>query len=122
MRRGLRSPMVGAGTDRTKAGIGGGAAGILVRPQLAVNIGMCARAMANFGLDDLRLVNPREGWPRVDEYREVAYSAAAGAAHIPDAARVFASLEAAVADLQFLYASTARERGQAKAVLTPSVA
>src|SRR6201995_3961940 len=106
--------MVGAGTDRTKPQLGGGPAIILVRPQLAVNIGMCARAMANFGLDDLRLVNPKAGWPREDEYREVAYAAAAGAAHILDAARVFASTEAAVADLHFVYAATARERGQAK--------
>ena len=81
--------MVGAGTDKTKTGFAGGPAVILVRPQLAVNIGMCARAMANFGLDDLRLVNPREGWPRTDEYRDVAYSAAAGAANILDGARVF---------------------------------
>jgi tRNA/rRNA methyltransferase len=64
--------MVGAGTDRTRPRLGGGPTIILVRPQLAVNIGMCARAMANFGLDDLRLVNPRQGWPRDDEYREVA--------------------------------------------------
>jgi len=114
--------MVGAGTDRTKAGFGGGPVVILVRPQLAVNIGMCARAMANFGLDDLRLVNPREGWPRTDEYREVAYAAAAGAAHILDAIHVFESVEAAVADLNYLYAATARERGQSKLVLAPSVA
>ncbi|HEX9168243.1 MAG TPA: RNA methyltransferase [Roseiarcus sp.] len=114
--------MVGAGTDRTKPQLAGGPAVILVRPQLAVNIGMCARAMANFGLDDLRLVNPREGWPRSDEYREVAYSAAAGATDLLDAARVFPSLEAAVADLNTVYATTARERGQMKAVLTPSVA
>ena len=114
--------MVGAGTDRTKPRLGGGPAVILVRPQLAVNIGMCARAMANFGLDDLRLVNPREGWPRSDDYREVAYSAAAGAADLLDAARVFPSVEAAVGDLNAVYASTARERGQMKAVLTPSVA
>ena len=45
---------------------------------------MCARAMANFGLDDLRLVNPREGWPRTDEYRDVAYAAAAGATAVLD--------------------------------------
>lgn len=114
--------MVGAGTDKTKATIGGGPAIILVRPQLAVNIGMCARAMANFGLDDLRLVNPREGWPRHDEYRDVAYAAAAGAAHLLDGARVYESVEAAVGDLNFLYAATARERGQAKAVLAPSFA
>jgi len=112
--------MVGAGTDRTKTTLGGGPAIILVRPQLAVNIGMCARAMANFGLDDLRLVNPRAGWPRIDEYREVAYSAAAGATHLLDAARVFESVEAAVGDLDYLYASTARERGQMKDVLTPA--
>ena len=56
--------------------------------------------MANFGLDDLRLVNPREGWPRIDEYREAAYAAAAGAAHLLDAARVFDSVEAAVARSQ----------------------
>src|SRR5947199_4118860 len=114
--------MVGAGTDKTRTAPGGGPAVILVRPQLAVNIGMCARAMANFGLDDLRLVNPREGWPRSDEYREVAYSAAAGATDVLDAARVFPSVESAVADLSAVYAATARERGQMKAVLTPSAA
>jgi tRNA/rRNA methyltransferase len=114
--------MVGAGTDRSKAPLGGGPTIILVRPQLAVNIGMCARAMANFGLDDLRLVNPRQGWPRSDEYREVAYAAAAGATDLLDAARVFTSVEAAVGDLHVLYATTARERGQMKAVLSPSVA
>ena len=114
--------MVGAGTDRTRPPLGGGPAIILVRPQLAVNIGMCARAMANFGLDDLRLVNPREGWPRSDEYRDVAYAAAAGATDLLDSARVFASVEAAVGDLPRVYATTARERGQMKAVLSPSAA
>jgi tRNA/rRNA methyltransferase len=87
-----------------------------------VNIGMCARAMANFGLDDLRLVNPRQGWPRTDEYRDVAYAAAAGATDLLDAAKVFPSVEAAVGDLQTVYATTARERGQMKAVLSPSAA
>jgi tRNA/rRNA methyltransferase len=114
--------MVGAGTDRTRPQLGGGPAVILVRPQLAVNIGMCARAMANFGLGDLRLVNPREGWPRCDDYRKVAYAAAAGAIGLLDSARVFESVEAAVGDLHAVYATTARERGQMKAVLTPSVA
>jgi tRNA/rRNA methyltransferase len=114
--------MVGAGTDRSKVALAGGPAVVLVRPQLAVNIGMCARAMANFGLDDLRLVNPREGWPRTGEYRDVAYAAAAGAAHLLDSARVFTSVEAAVSDLHFLYAATARERGQMKPVLAPSLA
>ena len=114
--------MVGASTDKTKPPLQGGPAVILVRPQLAVNIGMCARAMSNFGLDDLRLVNPRAGWPRTDEYRDVAYSAAAGATNVLDGAGVFASVEAAVADLTAVYATTARERGQMKAVLTPSAA
>ena len=114
--------MVGAGTDHSRTAVGGGPAVILVRPQLAVNIGMCARAMANFGLDDLRLVAPREGWPRIGQYREVAYAAAAGAAHLLDSARVFASVGEAVADLNFLYATTARERGQVKAVSTPAAA
>ena len=114
--------MVGAGTDRSKAVFAGGPAVVLVRPQLAVNIGMCARAMANFGLDDLRIVNPREGWPRVGEYRDVAYAAAAGAAYLLDAARVFDSLEAAIGDLGFVYAATARERGQVKPVVAPSFA
>src|ERR1700761_3769323 len=114
--------MVGAGTDRSRLPFGGGPAIILVRPQLAGNIGMCARAMANFGLDDLRLVNPKQGWPRADEYREVAYSAAAGATQLLDSAKVYPSVEAAVGDLHTLYATTARERGQMKAVLSPSAA
>jgi tRNA/rRNA methyltransferase len=114
--------MVGAGTDRTRPPLGGGPTIILVRPQLAVNIGMCARAMANFGLDDLRLVNPKQGWPRTNEYREVAYAAAAGATDLLDAAKVFPSVEAALGDLHMVYATTARERGQMKEVLSPSVA
>ncbi len=114
--------MVGAGTDKTKPLLQGGPAVVLVRPQLAVNIGMCARAMANFGLDDLRLVNPREGWPRDDQYRDVAYAAAAGATALLDSARVFDSVAAAIADCHRVYAATARERGQAKAVMTPSAA
>ena len=112
--------MVGAGTDRTKLNRAGGPAILLVRPQLAVNIGMCARAMANFGLHDLRLVDPKEGWPRTGALRDTAAAAAAGASHLLDSARVFASVEEAVADLQFLWATTARERGQHKRVLTPA--
>ena len=114
--------MVGAGTDRTKTSFSGGPAVILVRPQLAVNIGMCARAMANFGLSDLRLVDPREGWPRSGHYRDIAYSAAAAAPNVLDRAIVCRSVEEAVRDLNHVFAATARERGQMKAVLTPSVA
>ena len=119
MANGGKTAMVGAGTDRPKPGrrrTGDHPGSAAARGE----IGMCARAMANFGLDDLRLVNPKAGWPRTDEYREIAYSAAAGATHLLDAARVFDSVEAAVGDLQFVYASTARERGQMKPVLTPA--
>ena len=111
--------MVGAGTDRTKPLFEGGPSIILVRPQLAVNIGMCARAMANFGLSDLRLVSPREGWPRTGARRKGAYAAAAGAVHLLENARVFESVADAVADLNFVWATTARERGQTKRVEVP---
>ncbi|MDB5595647.1 MAG: methyltransferase [Hyphomicrobiales bacterium] len=114
--------MTGAGTDKTRPMVSGGPAIILVRPQLAVNIGMCARAMANFGLDDLRLVSPREGWPRTDERRETAYAAAAGAVYLLESAKVYETLEDAVADLGFVWATTARKRGQGKRVLPPAIA
>ena len=114
--------MVGAGTDHSRARERGGPAIVLVRPQLAVNVGMAARAMANFGLDDLRLVAPKNGWPRTGEYKDVAEAAASGAVHILDGARVFDTLGEAIADLHAVYATTARERGQGKPVLAPDVA
>jgi len=86
---------------------------ILVAPQLGQNIGFAARAMANFGLADLRLVAPRDGWPS-----EKARAAAAGANSIIDAARVYPDLASAVADLTFLLATTARPRSMVKPVLT----
>ena len=101
----------GAGTNSSKPPREGGPAIVLVRPQLAVNIGMCARAMANFGLTDLRLVSPREGWPRTGAYRKGAYAAAAGAVHLLEKAKLYDSVAAAVADLNYVYAATARERG-----------
>jgi tRNA/rRNA methyltransferase len=109
--------MTGAGTNHTIPSLTGGPAIILVRPQLAVNIGMCARAMANFGLSDLRLVNPREGWPRTGALRKGAYAAAAGAVHLLESAKLYVSLDAAVGDLNATFATTARERGQFKPVL-----
>ncbi|HVB89050.1 MAG TPA: RNA methyltransferase [Beijerinckiaceae bacterium] len=111
--------MTGAGTDRTRPLLEGGPAIVLVRPQLAVNIGMCARAMANFGLTDLRLVAPREPWPHTGAVREHGRAAAAGAVHLLESARVFEDLPSAVADLRKLWATTARERGQGKPVLSP---
>lgn len=90
---------------------------ILCEPQLGENIGMVARAMANFGLSDLRLVNPRDGWPS-----EKARSASSRAHHVIDAARVFDSVEEAVADLQLLFATTARNRDIPKPVVGPDEA
>jgi len=90
---------------------------ILVRPQLGVNIGTAARAMLNCGLDDLRLVAPREGWPNAH-----AWPAASGAIAVLEKARVFATLEEATADLTRLYATTWRERGLVKWIFTPEEA
>jgi tRNA/rRNA methyltransferase len=90
---------------------------ILVRPQLADNIGMVARAMANFGLEDLRLVDPRDGWPN-----EKARIAASGANFIIDGASASAGLEAALTGLNWICATTARQRDLAKPVLTPEQA
>lgn len=103
-----------AGTDSTKETIAGGPAVILVDPQLGENIGMCARAMLNCGLTELRLVRPRDGWPN-----EAAVSAAAGADGILAEARLFETTAAAVADLQRVYATTARLRDMEKPLLTP---
>ena len=87
---------------------------VLVEPQLSENIGTAARAMANFGLTDLRLVKPRDGWPS-----DKARSAASGADHVIDRVRVFTSLPEAIADLTFVYATTARMREVAKRVVGP---
>lgn len=90
---------------------------ILSHPQLGENIGAAARAMKNFGLAELRLVAPRDGWPN-----EKATAMAAGAADIVEAARIFETTAEALADLQLVLATTARERGFAKPVLTPAAA
>ena len=87
---------------------------LLMEPQLADNIGMVARACANFGLDELRLINPRDGWPN-----EKARIAASGANYIIDESRSFATLETATADLNWLAATTARQRDLRKPVMTP---
>ncbi len=92
----------------------GGPAVVLVEPQLGENIGMVARAMANFGLSELRLVNPRDGWPS-----ETARAAASKADHVIDGASVYGTLEEAIADLNFVFATTARERDGFKPVRGP---
>lgn len=90
---------------------------VLVRPQLGENIGKAARAMLNFGLVELRLVEPRDGWPNPS-----AGPAAAGADIVLDNAQVYASTADAVADCSHVYATTVRKRGVTKPVLTPEEA
>ena len=87
---------------------------VLVRPQLGENIGMAARAMANCGLDELRIAAPRDGWPN-----PAARAAAAGADAVIDGARVFDTAAEAVADLQLVLATTARRRDVEKPVHGP---
>ncbi len=107
-----------SGTDKTKVGVEvAGPVVILVEPQLGENIGMAARAMGNFALSELRLVNPRDGWPNIAARR-----AAAGADHIIDHVRLFESLPEALADLDLVFATTARSHDQAKLVMGPEAA
>src|SRR2546423_2754167 len=110
--------MSGPGTDKPKSGVSlAGPVVILVEPQLGENIGMAARAMGNFALSRLRIVNPRDGWPNVSAQR-----AAAGADHILDHVELFETVEQAVADCTLLLATTARAHDQAKPVVAPEVA
>jgi tRNA/rRNA methyltransferase len=107
--------MSGSGTDKTKSGHDlAGPVVILVEPQLGENIGMAARAMGNFALSRLRIVNPRDGWPNLAAQR-----AAAGADQILERAELFDTVQAAVADLNLLFATTARAHDQAKPVVAP---
>jgi tRNA/rRNA methyltransferase len=107
-----------SGTDRTKSAPDlAGPVVILVEPQLGENIGMAARAMGNFALSRLRLVKPRDGWPNIAAQR-----AAAGADHILDKVELFDTVQAAVADLDLLFATTARAHDQAKPVMAPVAA
>jgi tRNA/rRNA methyltransferase len=87
---------------------------ILVRPQLGQNIGKAARAMLNFGLTEMRLVMPRDGWPNPD-----AGPAASGADIVLDQARVFATVEEAIADCTQVFASTVRRRDLVMPVFGP---
>ncbi len=109
-----------AGTER---GLGdaasalGGPVVILVRPQLGENIGTAARAMLNCGLTELRLVDPRDGWPSPK-----ALNAASGADVVIGGARLFAGVAEAVADLNRVFATTARPREMIKIVTSPRLA
>jgi tRNA/rRNA methyltransferase len=107
-----------AGTDTSlPITLAPGPAIILCEPQLGENIGSAARAMANFGLWDLRLVRPRDGWPN-----EKAVAAASRADHVLERVRVFETLEDAISDLTLIYATTARSRDMQKEVLGPEEA
>lgn len=90
---------------------------ILVRPQMAENIGAAARAMWNFGLDRMALVAPRDGWPNPG-----AVAMASGAGRLLDEARLFATTAEAVGGAAHVYATTARPRGLTKRILTPEAA
>ena len=111
---GLRKDVDMAGTDRDRILMTGGPAVVLVEPQLGENIGMVARAMANFGLSEMRLVNPRDGWPN-----EKAQAAASKADHVIDGAQVHAATGEEIGDLNYVLAATARQRDNFKPVLGP---
>jgi tRNA/rRNA methyltransferase len=87
---------------------------VLVRPQLGQNIGKAARAMLNFGLIEMRLVAPRDGWPNPD-----AGPAASGADMVLEQARVFATAQDAIADCSLVFASTVRRRDLVMPVIGP---
>ncbi len=106
-----------SGSDPNRPMILGGPTVILVEPQLGENIGAAARAMLNCGLTDLRLVRPRDGWPNPR-----AVASAAGADRVLDDARLFPNVDYAVADLQRVYATTARNRGMTQHIFSPRAA
>jgi tRNA/rRNA methyltransferase len=86
---------------------------ILVSPQMGENIGASARAMKNFGISDLRIVSPRDGWPN-----SKAEANAVGAADIVHNAKLYMTLEDAIADLEYVYATTAQTRDMNKNYIT----
>jgi tRNA/rRNA methyltransferase len=90
---------------------------VLVRPQMGENIGAAARAMWNFGLDRMRVVAPRDGWPNPK-----AVAMASGAGRLLDAAQLHPDLPAAIADCDFVLATTARPRGLVKDIYSPQEA
>ena len=90
---------------------------VLVRPQMGENIGASARAMWNFGIDRMRIVAPRDGWPN-----PAAFALASGAGRLLDEAQLHSDLADAVADSTYVYATTARQRDLTKPVLSPEAA
>lgn len=87
---------------------------VLVRPQMGENIGAAARAMWNFGLDRMRLVSPRDGWPN-----PTSAAMASGAGRLLDEAQLHSSVAEAVGDCSYVFATTARQRGLTKPIVSP---
>ncbi len=108
-----------SGTDQSRSRIEPRSqpAMVLVNPQMGENIGAAARAMWNFGLDRLRIVNPRDGWPNPK-----ADAMASGAGRLLDEAWLTRTTAEACADLTYVFATTARDRALTKRVVTPEVA
>ncbi len=104
----------GNGSAMTESPVTPQPAFILVRPQMGENIGAAARAMWNFGLDRMRVVSPRDGWPN-----ERAVALASGAGRLLDHAGPYADLPEAIADCTYVFATTARPRGMTIPVVTP---
>ena len=90
---------------------------VLIRPQMGENIGAAARAMWNFGLDRMRIVDPRDGWPN-----SAAVAMASGAGRLLDEAEVFDDVADGIADRTYVYATTARPRELTKPVFSPEAA
>jgi len=105
-----------SGTDHAKATEWGGPQPsiILVAPQMGENIGAAARAMYNFGLEWMRIVNPRDGWPN-----QKAVTMASGAARVLDQVMLTDTTEQAIGDLNYVFATTARGRDLTKPVVSP---
>ncbi|MDR3449237.1 MAG: RNA methyltransferase [Alphaproteobacteria bacterium] len=95
---------------------------ILVEPQLVENIGMTARAMMNTGLKELRLVSPRDPWPLGEVHQQRMAAASSGADEILVNARLFDTVEEAIADLNYIYATTSRTHDMVNRIMTPRAA
>jgi tRNA/rRNA methyltransferase len=108
-----------AGSDKTRAQnvMRPAPVFVLVNPQLGENIGTAARAMANFAVNEMRIVDPRDGWPN-----KKAFTTSSGAHWILEGAGVFGDLRPALADMNFVFATTARPREMIKEVVTPAQA
>ena len=108
-----------SGTDHSKdlGWTGPQPAFVLIEPQMGENIGSAARAMWNFGLENMRLVSPRDGWPNAK-----AVATSSGAGRVMDNVQVTKTTAEAISDLNFVFATTARNRDLAKPVFTPEEA